>query len=122
MSVLRFTFLAVMCFAGGAVMAQSAPPVRDATTTEIEAIRAGMESRLLDAQSARFANVKIKAEHMCGMVNAKNRMGAYVGYKPFSGMIFRDTTGKLLAAPMGPSEHEEVDRAMCEKSGIPLPP
>ncbi|MGH8032507.1 MAG: hypothetical protein ACREO8_09130 [Luteimonas sp.] len=96
--------------------------VRDATSKEIAAIRKAMERDLLDAESARFDSVKVKGEDMCGLVNAKNSMGAYVGYRAFNGMIFKDTTGKLLAAPMGMSGSEEVTRTMCAQKGIPLPP
>lgn len=120
MKILRATAVLITLLASSATLANE--PVRDATPKEIEAIRAGMERQLLDAQSARFNSVKVKGQHMCGMVNSKNRMGAYAGYRPFTGMIFKDTTGKLLAAPMGVDADEAVARSMCKQQGIPLPP
>lgn len=97
-------------------------PLRDATPKEIEAVRSAMERDLLDAESARFNSVKVKGNYLCGLVNAKNRMGAYAGYKPFTGMVFKDETGKLLAAPMGLDSSPEVIHSMCAQKGIPLPP
>lgn len=40
---------------------------------------------LLDADSAKFANVRYvsEAKAVCGRVNAKNTMGGYIGFKPF---------------------------------------
>ena len=63
-----------------------------ATEAEIEVIREAMELKLVDAQSARFREVcsipghdKVKGDRVfCGLVNAKNRMGAYSGYINFS--------------------------------------
>lgn len=102
--------------------ALSEEQVREATPKEIEAIRTAMERDLHDAQSARFNSVRVKGNDMCGLVNAKNLMGAYVGYRPFTGMVFKDQTGKLLAAPMGVDSSPVVVRAICADKGIPLPP
>lgn len=63
-----------------------------ASPEQIEAVRAAMETQLFDAQSARFQNVcvvqgrgQIRCPHaLCGLVNGKNRYGAYVGYVRFS--------------------------------------
>lgn len=95
--------------------------IRRATDQEIEAIRTGMERQLADAQSARFDTVMVDADgHMCGLVNAKNRMGAYVGYRAFTGMIF-EIDGKPTAAPMGVGE-DLISRTMCAEKGFRLPP
>lgn len=118
---MKYATMVVTAFMIFSAAAYASDDVRDATQKEIAAIRHGMERDLLDAQSARFDSVKVKGNYMCGMVNAKNKLGAYVGYTPFTGMIFRDTTGKLLAAPMG-VDSPEVTRSMCEQYGIPLPP
>lgn len=60
------------------------------TDAEMQQVRAAFETVLLDSESARFTNVcKLKYEgqsntHFCGMINAKNSFGAYVGFKPFA--------------------------------------
>ena len=38
---------------------------------------------LLDPTSAEFRNIAVRNEHVCGEVNAKNSMGAYVGFRRF---------------------------------------
>lgn len=40
-------------------------------------------SQLVDPNSAQFRNVKGQRGNICGEVNGKNRMGGYVGFKPF---------------------------------------
>lgn len=46
---------------------------------------------LIDPSSAQFRDVYIKDDYVCGEINAKNRMGAYVGYKRFFVVLDRDT-------------------------------
>lgn len=47
-------------------------------------IKADLEPQLFDAQSARFIWPEKKHDKIyCGFVNAKNRLGAYVGYRQF---------------------------------------
>ena len=95
--------------------------VRDATPKELVAIRAGLETLLMDAASARLLRVRVKGNEFCGLVNAKNAFGAYAGYVPISGMVMKDTTGKQLAFVLG-LDAPEVTRDMCEQKGLPLPP
>lgn len=111
--------LALLLIAG-AVHAGNA--VRDATPKELAAIKADLELRLKDAGSAKLQSVRVKGEKFCGLVNAKNSYGAYAGYKPISGMVFKDATGKQLAAVIGISPPEDVVRQICEDDGLPLPP
>lgn len=92
-----------------------------ASNAEIEAIRAALETQLADAQSARFSNVRIDDKgNMCGLINAKNMMGAYVGYRPFTGMIFK-AGEKTIAMPMG-LDSPGPARQMCAEKGFSLPP
>ena len=103
------------------VTATAAGATRPATEQEVEAIRNGMERQLADARSARFDTVQVDDEgHICGLVNAKNRMGAYVGYQAFTGMLF-EIDGKLTAIPMGVGE-DSISRKMCASKGFVLPP
>lgn len=101
--------------------AQAADGVRDATPKELAAIKAGLEMQLKDASSAKLQRVRVKGEHFCGMVNAKNSYGAYAGYSPIMGMVFKDTTGKQLAAVIG-LDSPDISRSECESKGMPLPP
>ena len=58
---------------------------------EIGDIRRAFELDLFDAQAARFQRVckfqfkerETDVTAYCGLINAKNRIGAYVGYRPF---------------------------------------
>ena len=38
---------------------------------------------LIDPSSAAFMKVEVRSGHVCGLVNGKNRTGAYVGFKKF---------------------------------------
>lgn len=95
--------------------------VRDATPKELAAIKADLEMKLKDASSAKLQSVRVKGDKFCGMVNAKNSYGAYAGYSPIGGMVFKDTSGKQLAAVMS-LDSPQVTREMCEQDGLPLPP
>jgi hypothetical protein len=72
-----------------AVFSQTADAkVRNASKSDLQALRAAMEDRLKDADSAKFRNVRIGDEKdgsqvMCGEVNSKNSFGAYAGYTKF---------------------------------------
>jgi hypothetical protein len=45
--------------------------------------RVALKPYLIDPSSAKIEIIKASAESVCGTVNAKNRMGAYVGAMPF---------------------------------------
>ena len=55
--------------------AASAEPVDDA--------RAAVVKKLKDPESARFTDVRVNGEAVCGLVNAKNAMGGYPGAHKF---------------------------------------
>lgn len=94
---------------------------RELTAKEMAAVKRGMETRLKDAQSARFQNVLVNDEVVCGLVNAKNSMGAYAGYELFFGMVMVDTEGKTVAIIMSIGD-PGVTSHMCESKGLPVPP
>jgi hypothetical protein len=50
---------------------------------EIEEAKAAITKRLKDPESARFSDIVVKGNNVCGLVNAKNSMGGYVGPRPF---------------------------------------
>lgn len=59
---------------------------------EAVSIRAAFNEEMLDFPSARFRDVRVSLNtaadgpqpYLCGYVNGKNRMGAYVGWQPFT--------------------------------------
>lgn len=115
---MKALFIAVLLLSAGA---HAGDVVRDATPKELAAIKADLEMKLKDASSAKLQRVRVRGDKFCGMVNAKNSFGAYSGYSPVGGMVFKDTTGKQLAAVIGLDSPEET-RQMCEENGLPLPP
>ena len=67
----RSALLLLMMFGSAA----SAEPIDDA--------RAAVIKKLKDPESARFTDVRINGEAVCGLVNAKNAMGGYPGAHKF---------------------------------------
>lgn len=51
--------------------------------------KAKIEAHLNDPESARYRNIVVKAgrDIVCGEVNAKNRFGAYVGFRRFYALV-----------------------------------
>jgi hypothetical protein len=45
--------------------------------------RQAVSASMIDPHSTQFRNLRKIGPDICGEVNAKNRMGAYVGYTPF---------------------------------------
>lgn len=54
------------------------------TNAQFAAARQALNERLLDYPSARFRDVRGNDLVVCGFVNSKNRMGAYVGWTRFA--------------------------------------
>jgi hypothetical protein len=71
------------------------------------AVRDALDLRLFDGGRARFKWLPSPAGYVCGLVNSKNRMGAYVGYSPFIATLWGPRIESLLVAP-------EDDRAAVE--------
>lgn len=55
-----------------------------ATDKNFEDARQALDANLMDYPSARFRDVRGNAFVICGFVNAKNRLGAYTGWKRFA--------------------------------------
>ena len=60
-----------------ALLLASAVPVLSADA-EAQA-KAAVTARLKDPESARFTDIVVKGDRICGRVNAKNSFGGYVG-------------------------------------------
>ena len=57
--------------------------LQDSSSTS-ETVKAAMRGVLFDPRSAEYENVRRGREgSICGKINGKNRMGAYIGYKDF---------------------------------------
>lgn len=104
---MRKDFLAVLAAAGvaGPSWAQETPPPSAPASTglfseaaidrELEGARAWLELSLVDYETARFRDVRLVLLSpdrrdrsnvvlaVCGMANARNRMGGYNGFKDF---------------------------------------
>jgi hypothetical protein len=82
--------LAGLAILSSAALAQTAPKLNE------KALRAALEDRLKDADSAKFRALKYLASEspgswaMCGEVNAKNSYGGYSGFEPFRALAFKD--------------------------------
>jgi hypothetical protein len=104
--------------------------VREPTKNELGLILAKLQEEMLDPESTRLTKVKVntnyavgtdaKATYVCGMVNAKNKFGGYVGASPFFGII--PANGKKFILMLNEKDPESgmftylLDT--CEKAGI----
>ncbi|WP_050874214.1 hypothetical protein [Comamonas testosteroni] len=88
-------------------------------TADEKKVRAALEERLKDAESARVRRLHVSKVdgtlHLCGEVNAKNSYGAYVGYEKFYGMIFPRPNGKDLYHILGVGD---ASAEMCRTLGM----
>lgn len=67
----------------------------------------GLANKLTDPVSAQVRKLRkstIHAGGICGEVNAKNRLGGYVGFLPFTGTIL-ENSAYLVIADRGVLEH-----------------
>ena len=77
----------------------------------IYAIQSAVKKPLLDPESAQFSDVKFyrSTGYGCGCVNAKNKMGGYVGRKQFvaslDGQVALSPTEEEPASPSEKREH-----------------
>lgn len=102
--MIRAGLIATALLLTAPVMAADAPvKPRPITLAEKKAIIAQFSTMLLDGQSAIWRwplvqNGASVAGDYCGFVNAKNRMGAYVGFHAFYIFIFRPPGKPVTAA------------------------
>lgn len=78
---------------------QDAEPRREygpATDRTFAAARDALDGVLLDYPSARFRDVAADEIVVCGKVNSKNRMGAYVGWTNFVVVITTDEASAFV--------------------------
>lgn len=111
---MRHTITALLLLLPSAAFSQTAVKASDA---QIAGVRASLEDRLADAESARLKDVVVITrpeglQVVCGLVNAKNRYGAYVGYQAIFGVMGQDQAGRDAPHIMGVGRAAQI---MCEK-------
>jgi hypothetical protein len=105
-------FIAIIL--SGAMIALAILFTRGAPTTPSEPdplaqVKAGVSDTMIDPASTTFKNVRKVAIGYCGEVNAKNRMGGYVGYQKFHAFDKADKSGKWVVI-----YEEPLIQVMCE--------
>jgi hypothetical protein len=85
------------------------------TAQDVRAIKASLQSRLKDADSAKIRGVQVAADGTtCGMLNAKNSYGAYNGFEPF--LAVKLSGGKFYFIGSGDTAaHMCADKGMIPK-------
>lgn len=84
------------------------------TQANLEAqVQEALAGELVDPSSAQLRNVRVVEPlgTICGEVNSKNRMGGYVGYRPFA---YTPSTQIILIAEADTTEWEEAVGTFCQ--------
>jgi hypothetical protein len=110
--------LAALVLSG--VHAQTAK--RAVTPKELAAIKDSLQSTLKDADSVKFKDVEVTLDgkgSVCGLLNAKNSYGAYIGYAYFFGMVFTEHQKVPVAMVLSVDDGDSnVAEQMCKKYGM----
>lgn len=68
--------------------------------SSVKAAKSAVSDQLLDPRSAQFQHVRSNDGRVCGQVNAKNRLGSYVGFEDFlvgpKGVVFEKSLSNFL--------------------------
>lgn len=124
----RAIVLASLLLACAGVSAQS---VRPATDAEVQSIKQGSSTVLKDAISALYRDVQAISlgpeagdgiVAFCGLVNAKNSHGGYVGFQRFYGMGGNAKSGGGFGASImfvdAPGDAVGMGTEMCRRNGF----
>lgn len=116
--------------ASSLLLAQAAatPAQRQLTAQERALIQNTVVSELTDPDSAQFKMLPlaIASDQYCALVNAKNRFGGYVGFRPFIIYVEKDDRGEVvsvnrLSIDSGRSAFaSRFTRTACEAEGYNL--
>lgn len=85
--------------------------VASIAATDLHEAKELVAAQMLDPESARFRNAALYSDadgflSLCGDVNAKNRLGGYVGFRPFvyhvdsASLVILDDDGPDSAFPI----------------------
>lgn len=110
----------LVCGLAASGVSSAEPKSRPATAKEIALIRSNFDTKLKDADSAKFKDVVVYVKpgpdpvhSVCGQVNSKNSYGAYAGYSPFfAAMVPMKPESETIVLILS---MDEVAAAMCEK-------
>lgn len=123
MSVMKLSCAcAIAMFAHHVLGAEELVKPRPITTAEMKIVRAAMEEKLKDAESAKYKDVMVVDKAIgetCGQVNAKNSYGAYQGYKWFLGMLVgKDGAGYTDGMVLQIDSEGAIAQTMCRQKGM----
>lgn len=88
------------------------------TQSQLVEVRKTFDRELLDYTSARFRDVSGDGYVICGSVNAKNRMGAFIGWREFVS-VHRDGSASLRVNTPGEAPHL-IFEAFCMEGRRPV--
>lgn len=86
--------LMVMAVVAALAQTPAEGPQKLPSDAQFRAARNALDAKLLDYPSARFRDVHADHFRICGMVNARNSLGAYTGWKQF-GVLGSGQTGSI---------------------------
>lgn len=98
---------------GVALSGQSPDAPKQPTPAQFADARRVLEDRLFDYPAARFRTVRANDFMICGEVNAKNRLGAFTGWKRF-GVSFNEGVSTLYSDGGGAADDIMLD-ALCSE-------
>lgn len=115
---MRLPLLLSLILSGSvAAAAPSSKQARDLDAAKVVAVKTVIVNGLKDPDSAKFRNVKVKWDTVCGEVNAKNSFGGYVGYRRFYAI-----DGKDLHMEESNFREDQWDRFCGPNAKKPEPP
>ena len=94
------------------------------TAAQTKALQSSISAQLKDPESARFSVTKATKGPSglvmaCGLVNAKNSLGGYVGAQPYIAGI--TTSGRVVPIAVGGTkEAQDATSQQCAMEGMPL--
>lgn len=121
---MRLVCAAGILFLSASAMATDAYRPTVLTPTQQKTVRDTVARGLRDPEAARFGHYTAgkgpKGEIMvCGMVNGKNAYGAYVGERPYDGVLVSDHEFIIMRVAEDELQTRAVYR-VCAESGLPL--
>lgn len=84
-TVVAIAVLVAGCTIAGAILLSRPKPPEPPKPDPFQEVKAAVAAKMVDPESARFQALSEKVTGIvyCGAVNAKNRMGGYVGFRKF---------------------------------------
>jgi hypothetical protein len=84
------------------------------TPAQFSAARDALDGKLFDYPSARFREVRADHFRICGLVNGKNQMGAYTGWKTF-GVLGSGRTPSVVYFDDRPEDLADLCRDLSDQ-------